>query len=47
MGLQSTSPPFYRTCLIEEWYYDECSLFLAIFPHLPEDIVARPGCSKT
>jgi hypothetical protein len=47
MELWSTFPPFYRTYLIEEWYYNSCSLLLAIFPHLPEDTVAKPGCSKT
>jgi hypothetical protein len=31
MGLQSTFPLFYRIYLIEEWYCNECSLFLAIF----------------
>jgi hypothetical protein len=39
MELQSTFPPFYRTYLIEE-----CSLLLAIFPHLPEGTVAKPRC---
>jgi hypothetical protein len=47
MELWSTFPPFYRNCLIEEWYYNKCSLPLAIFPHLPEDTVAKAGCSKS
>jgi hypothetical protein len=47
MGLQSTSPAFYRTYLIEEWHYNLCSPLLAIFPGLPEHIEARPRCNKT
>jgi hypothetical protein len=43
MELRSTFSPFYRTYLIE----NQCSLLLAIFPHLPEETVAKPGCSKT